>query len=43
MAEHERGEMDISEQKKTFAGFTKMVGYGIVAVVIVLLLLTFRI
>jgi hypothetical protein len=43
MADHERGDMDIEEQKKTFAGFTKLVAYGVVAVVIVLLLLTFRI
>jgi hypothetical protein len=43
MAEHRRGEMDIAEQKKTFAGFTKMAVYVVIAVAAILLLLTFRI
>jgi hypothetical protein len=43
MAEHRHGEMDISEQQKTFAGFTKMVAYAIVAIVCILVFLTTRI
>lgn len=43
MAEHRHGEMDISRQQKTFVGFTKVVGYGIVVVVCILLFLTTRI
>lgn len=43
MAEHRRGEMDITEQKKTFAGFTKTAVYVVVVVAAILLLLTFRI
>jgi hypothetical protein len=40
---HEHGRMDITEQKKTFAGFLTVATYAIVVVVAVLLLLTFRI
>jgi hypothetical protein len=43
MAEHRRGEMDIAEQKKTFAGFTKAAMYVAIVVAAILLLLTFRI
>jgi|AACY02.3.fsa_nt_gi Bacterial aa3 type cytochrome c oxidase subunit IV. len=43
MAEHRRGDMDIEEQKKTFGRFTKLAGYVIVVVAVVLILLTFRI
>ncbi len=43
MAEYRRGEMDIAEQKKTLAGFTKMAAYVAVVVAAILLLLTFRI
>jgi hypothetical protein len=43
MAEHRHGDMNISEQEKTFHGFLKLTGYVIVVVVAILLLLTFRI
>jgi hypothetical protein len=43
MADHKHGSMDIVEQERTFAGFLKLAGYTIVAVVVVLVLLTFRI
>lgn len=29
MADHEQGSMDIVEQEKTFDGFLKFVGYGL--------------
>lgn len=39
---HKHGEMDISEQEKTFAGFMRMsVNVGIVAICIVLFLAIF--
>ena len=41
---HKRGEMDISEQEKTFSGFMRMsVNIGIVVVVIIILLAIFAI
>lgn len=43
MAEHRRGEMDIAEQKKTFAGFARMAVYVVIVVAAILVLLTFRI
>jgi hypothetical protein len=43
MADHTRGEMDIAEQEKTFAGFTKIAVYVVVIVAAILLLLTTRI
>lgn len=43
MADHKHGSMDITEQQKTFAGFTRVAAIGIAVVVVVLLLLTFRI
>jgi hypothetical protein len=43
MAKHRHGSMEISEQRKTFAGFMRVAGLAIVAVVVILLLLTFRI
>jgi competence protein ComGC len=43
MADHTRGEMDIAEQQKTFAGFTKIAVYVVVIVAAILLLLTTRI
>jgi hypothetical protein len=43
MAQHGPGRMDITEQRKTFAGFLKVATWAIVAVVAILLLLTFRI
>jgi hypothetical protein len=39
----ERGSMDITEQKKTFAGFIRAATIVIGIVVVILLLLTFRI
>jgi hypothetical protein len=43
MAEHHHGSMDIAEQEKTFAGFVRVAGIAIVAVVAILIVLTFRI
>ena len=43
MAEHQHGSMDITEQQKTFAGFVRVAGIGIVVVCAILILLTFRI
>jgi hypothetical protein len=43
MAEHHHGDMDITTQEKTFAGFTRAVAYVIVVVVAILLFLTTRI
>ncbi|MGF1659906.1 MAG: aa3-type cytochrome c oxidase subunit IV [Rubrimonas sp.] len=43
MAEHRPGEMDVSEQEKTFHGFLRLTAYAIAVVVAILLLLTFRI
>ncbi len=39
MAEHKHGEMDITDQEKTFAGFVKMATWGIVGIVAFLLFL----
>lgn len=43
MAEHRHGDMDITTQEKTFAGFTRAVGIAIVVIVAILLFLTTRI
>lgn len=43
MVERNQGNMDIAEQRKTFAGFTKLVAYAIVVIVCILLFLTTRI
>ena len=40
---HMRGEMDVAEQKKTFAGFVKFATYVVVIVAVILILLTARI
>lgn len=37
MSEHKHGEMDISVQEKTFEGFAKMVTYGAVISICVLI------
>ena len=39
MAEHKHGEMDVSVQEKTFAGFMNMVTKGTVIIVVALILL----
>jgi hypothetical protein len=39
MAEHKQGSMDIRVQEKTFAGFIRMVSWGIVIVLAVLVFL----
>jgi hypothetical protein len=41
--EHRPGSMDITEQRKTFAGFLRAATIVIAVVVVILLLLTFRI
>jgi small-conductance mechanosensitive channel len=42
--EHKRGEMDISEQEKTFSGFMRMsVNVGIVVIAIIIFLAIFAI
>lgn len=43
MAEHRHGQMDISEQQRTFAGFVRFAGVAALVIVTILLLLTFRI
>lgn len=42
-AAHSHGGMEIAEQRRTFDGFLRVAGLTIVAVVFILLLLTFRI
>lgn len=37
MSDYKHGEMDITVQEKTFEGFTKMVAYGAVASICVLI------
>lgn len=39
MAEHEQGSMDIQEQEKTFNGFLKFTGYGLLGAIIFVFLL----
>ncbi len=39
MADHKHGEMDISTQEKTFAGFTSMVTRGAILVIAILIFL----
>ncbi|OSP55664.1 aa3-type cytochrome c oxidase subunit IV [Pseudoruegeria sp. SK021] len=39
MSDYEHGKMDIDVQEKTFAGFTKMVTYGTIAVILTLIFL----
>jgi hypothetical protein len=41
-AGHQPGSMDIAEQQRTFAGFTKACTYVIVVVAVILILLSFR-
>ena len=36
MAEHKQGSMDTKEQEKTFAGFMRMVSWGSVIIVAIL-------
>lgn len=43
MAGNSHGKMDITAQQRTFAGFVKVVAYGIVICVGILILLTTRI
>ncbi len=37
MSEHKQGEMDITEQEKTFAAFTKTGAIGLVLVLLILI------
>ena len=37
MAEHKHGSMDIRDHEKTFAGFLKMVQWGIVVIIGILI------
>lgn len=39
MGEYKHGEMDITEQEKTFAGFVKTVTYGAIIILVFLVLL----
>lgn len=39
MAEHKHGEMEISEQEKTFAGFVKFVTWSVVVILVSLVFL----
>lgn len=39
MGEHKPGSMDIRAQEKTFAGFIKMVTWGAVLVVVILIVM----
>ena len=39
MAEHKHGEMDIHVQERTFEGFVKWVGWGVVVIFAVLIFL----
>lgn len=39
MAEHKHGEMDISVQEKTFAGFVRFVAISVVIIIVSLILL----
>ena len=39
MAEHKHGEMDISVQEETFAGFVKWVSWGVVVALAILIFL----
>lgn len=39
MAEHKQGEMDITEQEKTFAGFMTLITRGSILIIIGLILL----
>lgn len=43
MAHHKPGQMDITEQQRTFGGFLRAAAIVIGVVVVILLLLTFRI
>jgi len=43
MAGHSHGDMDVTEQQKTFAGFIKAVTWGVVVVAAILIVLTTRI
>ncbi len=43
MAQHKPGQMDITEQQRTFAGFLRLAGITIVVVALILILLTVRI
>lgn len=39
MAKYDHGSMDISEQEKTFSGFLKFAGYGMLGALVFLFLL----
>ncbi len=39
MAEHKHGEMDITVQEKTFAGFMSMVSKGTIIIIVALIFL----
>jgi len=39
MAEHKHGEMDVTEQEKTFAGFVSLSTKAVVAIVVLLIFL----
>lgn len=43
MVHHKHGEMDITEQQRTFHGFLRVATIAIGVVAVILLLLTFRI
>lgn len=39
MAEHKPGSMDIRAQEKTFAGFIRMVSWGVVVSIMILIIM----
>ena len=39
MAEHKHGDMNITEQERTFEGFVKWVTYGVIVIIVALVLL----
>ena len=39
MAEHKHGEMDITAQEKTFAGFISLTQKSVIAIIVILVLL----
>ncbi len=39
MAEHKHGEMDISEQEKTFDGFVSWTNWSVIGIVVLLILM----
>lgn len=43
MADHKHGQMDTTEQQRTFAGFLRWAGITVIVVALILILLTTRI